>query len=1084
MTIYDSSGVVIYEAPITASSIIKRELMGDYYIELSFDAVDIIAVGRGCYILHNGNKFEIVSNVTPDDTNNGGYRYTLRFEAQQSQMKRCKVFWRAGANLEVSFSNTTSLEEFGNLIVANMNAFLGSNKWVLGDKPADTSFKTVSFNGDYCWDAVSNIAETFGVEWWTEETVSQVRLCFGKLENGDAVEFKKGDVVSSIPTKKGDSSSYGTRFYVFGSTKNLPEDYASTDEGGVTSHIVEKRLHLPDGQKYIDAWDNLAQEDIVEQVVFFDDIYPTNVETVTKVEPLWEEIIEGETNAYYRLYCGDSPFSLDDIIEGEQIQANFTSGNLIGMTFDIKVDTNVTEFNKFFYIQPIVEGDNVIPNEQIRPNVGDTFILIGVRLPQERIDEAERTLLEVGREYVQKNSSDTDVYDCPTNAVYCHNNDCNYDLGQKVVLIGAQFGVEGRQSRIQGYEKRLYDEYQATYTVGDNSSYSRLSSIEKAIKKNEYGDRVGLEANIIRAKSDSTIPSDYNVYSALATLEYFLHKNRGGIVKGHTAFERGISLYGKMIKYDANKDALIFPFNVVVEKEVAWNSTPEGFDVPTFMDAVRVDNITIKKENGVLTVIGGAGGSGGGVADSVLWSGIIGKPTTIEGYGITDAYTIAEITEILSAYATQSWVTGRGYITGINSSMVIAALGYTPYNSANFTKATIKSTLGISDWALASVKPSYSWNEIGSRPTALSQFSNDSGFITNNVTGDFSASGMVRGNYLSTGYIQISSNIDASLRTSIFGDAGNHWGQIKAFRTGGSASYGSLAGGYAAGILFAMNDTHGFIQLPEAASKAGEAVIGGGTGENIKWSAKLLHSLNYANYALPITGGTVDGPLEVASTIKGNSVIAATRKMRVNAGDSPVNFGYMRAETFSSNRGLVHIGSNYGGSSTITNDAVDVDAIGIYRSVVGVGRTYTGDELKSAYDSNIKFLVEGNMRATGEIVWNSSRVLKNIVNDEPTYLSMADMLKIKPYRYTWKDGRDDKVHAGGIADEVLEVLPEVIVTDSEGIHSMDYGQASFTVATSLAPHVNRHEEEINALKRRVKELEELVTKLLENNGRV
>ena len=126
--------------------------------------------------------------------------------------------------------------------------------------------------------------------------------------------------------------------------------------------------------------------------------------------------------------------------------------------------------------------------------------------------------------------------------------------------------------------------------------------------------------------------------------------------------------------------------------------------------------------------------------------------------------------------------------------------------------------------------------------------------------------------------------------------------------------------------------------------------------------------------------------------------------------------------------------------------------------------------------------MSGNLVIKGEVSWHSSRVLKNIVNDEPTYLSMADMLKIKPYRYTWKDGRDDKVHAGGIADEVLEVLPEVIITDSEGIHAMDYGQASFTVATSLTPHVNRHEEEIDALKRRVKELEDLVTKLLNKYG--
>jgi hypothetical protein len=394
-------------------------------------------------------------------------------------------------------------------------------------------------------------------------------------------------------------------------------------------------------------------------------------------------------------------------------------------------------------------------------------------------------------------------------------------------------------------------------------------------------------------------------------------------IAGIKNFINGFKIGGKSVTYNAEKNALVFPLNAIFEGEVAWNSTPEGFKVPTIMDAIQVDGDTISKEGNVLKFVG--------KIDS----------------GIDESQLAQYLTN--NSYATQSWVTGRGYITGINGSMVIAALGYTPYNSANFTKAVIKATLGISDWALASAKPTYTASEVG---------------------------------------------------------------------------------------------------------------------------------------ALPKSGGTIDGPLEVASTIKGNSVVAATHKMRVNAGDTPINFGYMRAETFSSNRGLVHVGSNYGGSSTITNDAVDVDAIGIYRGVVGVGRTYTGDELKSAYDNNINFLVEGNMRATGEIVWNSSRVLKNIVNDEPTYLSMEDMLKIKPYRYTWKDGRDDKVHAGGIADEVLEVLPEVIVTDSEGIHSMDYGQASFTVATSLAPHVNRHEEEINTLKRRVKELEELVTKLLENNGRV
>lgn len=63
----------------------------------------------------------------------------------------------------------------------------------------------------------------------------------------------------------------------------------------------------------------------------------------------------------------------------------------------------------------------------------------------------------------------------------------------------------------------------------------------------------------------------------------------------------------------------------------------------------------------------------------------------------------------------------------ITSQSIISALGYTPFDSDAFTKANIKNALGIKDWALASSKPSYTWTEIKSRPTALSEFTNDLG---------------------------------------------------------------------------------------------------------------------------------------------------------------------------------------------------------------------------------------------------------------------------------------------------------------------------------------------------------------------
>jgi hypothetical protein len=55
-------------------------------------------------------------------------------------------------------------------------------------------------------------------------------------------------------------------------------------------------------------------------------------------------------------------------------------------------------------------------------------------------------------------------------------------------------------------------------------------------------------------------------------------------------------------------------------------------------------------------------------AAAVPFSGVTGKPTTLSGYGITDAYSSSN---------------PAGYISGITSGNVTTALGYTPYNATN-----------------------------------------------------------------------------------------------------------------------------------------------------------------------------------------------------------------------------------------------------------------------------------------------------------------------------------------------------------------------------------------------------------------
>lgn len=409
-----------------------------------------------------------------------------------------------------------------------------------------------------------------------------------------------------------------------------------------------------------------------------------------------------------------------------------------------------------------------------------------------------------------------------------------------------------------------------------------------------------------------------------------------------------ISIGGGKLYYNSSLQAWQLDGSLLVTGSISMYSTFDNFTPSDIFQGLPIDGKTIYWDNGVLKALGG----GGGVADSVAWVNVTGKPTWITNKKPTYNYSEILNTPDLSVYALASSLANYALKSSIptNNNQLSNGAGYITSSALN--------GYATETWV----------------NTALSNYLPLSGGTVNGsitATGDLSANGMVRGTaYLSTGYMAITSNIDSSIRASIFGDADTHWGQIKMFRTGSGAtgSYGSLAGTYAAGILFAMNDTHGFIQMPNSSNRAGEAVIGGGDRGKINWSAHLLHSLNYSSYALSLTGGTVNGNITATSFTQA-----------------------------------------------------------------------------------------------------SQRSLKNILSYDG--LSLEQLSVIKPIKFTWKDGRDNRYHVGGVADDMAQILPEVVYSTNDFL-TMDYGNAGFYVAASLIKpviycynKVEKHEKDIDYLKR-------------------
>lgn len=114
-----------------------------------------------------------------------------------------------------------------------------------------------------------------------------------------------------------------------------------------------------------------------------------------------------------------------------------------------------------------------------------------------------------------------------------------------------------------------------------------------------------------------------------------------------------------------------------------------------------------------------------------------------------------------------------------------------------------------------------------------------------------------------------------------------------------------------------------------------------------------------------------------------------------------------------------------------------------------------------------KLHVVGNILATGTINQESQRDLKNIIDEK--VLSLDDMNTINPIRFTWKDNRDEDIHYGGIAEDIQQVIPEVVHKSGDNL-TVEYANAAFAMVTSLVKHVKDLEQRLSKLEEDYKQL--------------
>ncbi len=554
--IKDISGAIQLTTLINEGCKRKFTLMKEDYIMLKFSLENPIYFKLGSYVECNFGLFEVCDLQKPAfNTNTAGYDYELRLDAYYWKWKN-KIFKYTPetAGQEASWNLTAPLDVQVGIVLRNLKAlgytYKGQDFVFSIDSTVENKAQLMSYDNINILDACFEMAKKWDCECWVTENI----IHFGRCEFGDPVNWEIGVNVEEM-TRTDSQSAYATRIYAFGSTRNIPSNYRPVDESVVVNGVVQRRLMLPAGTPYIDAYPNMVTEEAIEQVIVFDDIYPRRTGTMSdiaihkytdKIENADGTITEEKWDAY-RFKDTGITFSKAYVLAGEELKITFHSGKLNGMMFGVTFNPDGEpeklsdgSWNPAAQVWEIVRNEDYgrkLPGDVLIPANGDTYVLTGwdsTKITQLGLVSAAEVELKTETEkYAAKSKIDPSTYNCKMMSDVAYSEDGIHNLygaGQKVNLINKAYFENGRQSRVIGFEFNLdYSFDSPVYTVGETAAYSRIGELEEKVesltlKGQTYTGGGGSGVYVI-GSHDSTPATDHNVYSALRSLIMFMRKD-------------------------------------------------------------------------------------------------------------------------------------------------------------------------------------------------------------------------------------------------------------------------------------------------------------------------------------------------------------------------------------------------------------------------------------------------------------------------------------------------------------------------------------------------------------------------------
>lgn len=527
----------------------KFELMKRDCIVLKFSLDRVIHFGPGCYVWTDDGRYETVKAQYPTyNAKTGGYDYELTLDAGYWKWKNklFKYMPETGGQ-EAAWNLTATLDVQLGIVLRNLKAlgytYNGQAYTFAIDESVENKPRMMSYSNLSILDALFAMAQQWECECWVSDNI----IHFGKLENSTPVRFEIGRNVAEMP-RSDSQDEFATRLYVFGSERNLPKDYRKDGNTPVVNGVVQRRLMLPEGTPYIDAFPGMSEEEAVEQVVVFDDIYPHTECVVGKVESYTSTVKDESTDQpddtvtetfYYVTDTSGFVFDKEYILPGEELRILFQSGRLNGLEFGCIFRTKGETLDgkelptDVYELVANEDYGRKLPDAVLCPAAGDKFILAGWDSTKigdtSLVVAAENELKKAGEKRMEKMKTEPSTYRCRMMSDAAYQEDGLhqiYEAGQRVELVNKAYFEKNRVSRIIGFEYKLDKPYDTpTYIVGETASYSRLNDLEEKVDELVLNGQVFVGGNgggvYLITSYDHTPPTEKNTFSAKRLVREF-----------------------------------------------------------------------------------------------------------------------------------------------------------------------------------------------------------------------------------------------------------------------------------------------------------------------------------------------------------------------------------------------------------------------------------------------------------------------------------------------------------------------------------------------------------------------------------